>query len=73
MTQFSDIPAEFIGFGPQTNGHLWMISEAAKIFDKLIFAVGINSNKKYTFSVDDMIGMLKSITKGMKNKDCNNL
>lgn len=54
-------------FDPPTNGHLWMISEAAKIFDTLIVAIGINSDKNYAFSVDNRIRMLKSITKGMKN------
>jgi len=59
-------------FDPPTNGHLWMILEAAKIFDELIVAVGVNSDKKYTFNVDDRIRMLKSITKGMKNIEVTN-
>ncbi|OWP54009.1 phosphopantetheine adenylyltransferase [Candidatus Micrarchaeum sp.] len=54
-------------FDPPTNGHLWMISKAAKIFDKLIVAIGINSDKKYAFSVENRVRMLKSITKGMEN------
>ena len=54
-------------FDPPTNGHVWMIYQAAKMFDRLIVAVGINSDKKYMFNLDDRTRMLKSITRGMKN------
>ncbi len=54
-------------FDPPTNGHVWMIKEGAKLFDKLIVAIGINPEKKYTFTIEERIKMLKSITKGMHN------
>lgn len=54
-------------FDPPTNGHEWMIEEAAKICDELIVAVGVNPDKKTTFSVDDRIRMLRGITSHLKN------
>jgi pantetheine-phosphate adenylyltransferase len=54
-------------FDPPTNGHLWMIEQGAKMFDKLIVAIGVNPNKKYTFSVDERIQMLKDSVKGCPN------
>lgn len=37
-------------FDPITNGHLWMIREGAKLFDKLVVFVASNPEKKYLFS-----------------------
>ncbi len=54
-------------FDPPTNGHVWMIEEGAKLFGKLIVAIGINTEKKYTFTIEQRVEMLKSITKGMEN------
>ena len=37
-------------FDIPTNGHLWMIQQAAAIFDHLVIAIGINPDKKnYVF------------------------
>ena len=38
-------------FDPLTVGHLWMIEEGVKLFDRLIVAVGVNPDKKHTFTV----------------------
>jgi pantetheine-phosphate adenylyltransferase len=46
-------------FDPLTIGHMWMIEEGAKLFNRLIVAVGINPDKKSTFSVDDRLEMLR--------------
>jgi pantetheine-phosphate adenylyltransferase len=45
-------------FDPITNGHLWMIAEGAKLFDKLIVLVADNPNKKCLFSVYGRIEMV---------------
>jgi len=58
-------------FDPPTNGHLWMIEKGAKMFDKLIVAIGVNPNKKYTFSVEERIQMLKDSVKGCPNVSIN--
>lgn len=54
-------------FDPVTNGHVWMIENGAKLFDELIVAVGVNPNKKTTFSTQERLGMLRSCTTGYKN------
>jgi len=48
-------------FDPVTNGHLDIIRRASNLFDKVIIAVGINANKKYTFSTEDRIKMIKDL------------
>ncbi len=37
-------------FDPFTNGHLHVVKTAAKLFDKVIIGIGINSQKKRRFS-----------------------
>lgn len=54
-------------FDPPTNGHLWMIEQGARLFDVLIVAIGINTAKEYTFSLDERVEMLRSITKQCRN------
>jgi len=49
-------------FDPVTNGHLWMIKEGAKLFDKLVVAVGTNPNKEPTFSLEERVDMLKKVS-----------
>ncbi|MEI8067906.1 MAG: pantetheine-phosphate adenylyltransferase [Candidatus Shapirobacteria bacterium] len=56
-------------FDPLTNGHLWMIEQGSKTFDKLIVAVGINPDKKYTFSIEERLQMLKESIKDSSNVD----
>lgn len=46
-------------FDPITNGHLWLIEQGLKLFDELIIAIGDNPSKKYMFSVDERIAMIK--------------
>lgn len=45
-------------FDPLTNGHLWMIDQGARLFDKLIVAVGTNPDKGYTFTLEERMEML---------------
>jgi pantetheine-phosphate adenylyltransferase len=54
-------------FDPLTNGHLWMIEEGSKIFDELVVAVGVNPDKRCTFSLEDRVDMLRSLTKSFPN------
>lgn len=46
-------------FDPITNGHLDIIKRALKIFDKVIILVSINENKKYHFTNEEKIKMIK--------------
>jgi len=54
-------------FDPPTNGHLWMIEQGARLFDVLIVAMGTNPDKKYTFSLETRVEMLRDITKPYRN------
>ncbi len=46
-------------FDPLTVGHLWMIEQGAKLFNKLIIAIGTNPEKHCMFSADDRVLMLR--------------
>lgn len=47
-------------FDPITEGHVEIIERGLAIFDSIWVAVGTNSQKKYMFSTDERIQMLKS-------------
>ncbi|EHO14192.1 pantetheine-phosphate adenylyltransferase [Myroides odoratimimus] len=40
-------------FDPITNGHYDIIQRALPLFDEIIVAIGVNSDKKYMFSLED--------------------
>jgi pantetheine-phosphate adenylyltransferase len=46
-------------FDPVTLGHLDVVSHAAKLFDKLILAVGLHPGKAPLFTADERIVMLQ--------------
>jgi pantetheine-phosphate adenylyltransferase len=50
-------------FDPVTNGHLDVISRAARLHDEVIVAVLINITKKSLFTVDERVEMLGEVTR----------
>lgn len=54
-------------FDPITNGHLWMIENGSRLFDQLTVAIGINPEKKYRFSLDERLKMLRESTSHLRN------
>ena len=54
-------------FDPPTYGHLWMIKQGSRIFDKLIVAVGINPDKKCTFTTEERLHMLQQSVENCSN------
>lgn len=48
-------------FDPVTLGHLDIISRASKIFDRIIVAVPVNPDKRYSFSVEERMEMLRKV------------
>jgi pantetheine-phosphate adenylyltransferase len=54
-------------FDPVTRGHLDIIKRAARVNDKVIVAVLINSAKEPLFSVEERVDMLNECCKDMKN------
>ena len=47
-------------FDPPTNGHLWVINQAKKLFDELHVAIGPHPAKRPMFPTDDRLRMLKA-------------
>jgi pantetheine-phosphate adenylyltransferase len=54
-------------FDPLTVGHLWMIEQGVSLFDRLIVAVGVNPEKRYTFSLEERLSMLRESLKQYRN------
>jgi len=50
-----------------TNGHLDIISRAARIFERVIVAEGRQANKKPLFSTEERVEMLKAVTEDLPN------
>ena len=54
-------------FDPITSGHLNIIQRAAKIFDKLIVCVMVNSGKKPMFDQNERVEMIRRVTQDLPN------
>lgn len=61
-------------FDPITSGHLNIIRRAAKIFDKLIVCVMVNSGKKPMFNQEERVELIHRVTSDLPNVevDCSN-
>jgi pantetheine-phosphate adenylyltransferase len=54
-------------YDPPTNGHLWMIEQGARLFTRFYVAVGQNSQKEYTFTLDERMQMLEEMCARFRN------
>lgn len=54
-------------FDPMTNGHLDIITRAAKMFDHLVVGVIVNPNKKPLFSKEERVHMIEELTENLPN------
>ena len=54
-------------FDPVTSGHLNIIRRAAKIFDKLIVCVMVNSKKQGMFTPEERVELLRRSTERFRN------
>lgn len=54
-------------FDPITIGHVSLIKRAAKIFDKVIIAIGLNTSKNKLFPIDVRIKWIEEVFKNNKN------
>lgn len=52
---------------PITKGHLDLIERAYRLFPNLIIGIGVNPEKKYTFTLDERLDMVKHCTKHLPN------
>ena len=53
-------------FDPITNGHVDIIERSLKVFDKIIVGVLENPEKKYFFSIEERVNIIKEIFKNRK-------
>ena len=62
------VKAVFAGsFDPPTNGHLDIIKRASGLFDSVDVVVSVNPEKKYMFSQDERLEMMKNLISDFKN------
>ena len=54
-------------FDPITNGHLDIVTRAAKLFEKVIMAVYDKPNKQLIFSTEERVGLARQATSGIDN------
>ena len=54
-------------FDPVTNGHLWIIEQAASMFDTVVVALGENADKQYSFSLETRLDLLRQVTSQYTN------
>ena len=54
-------------FDPVTNGHLDIIRRAARLFDDVVVAVGVNASKRRLFSAEERIAMIAEACADLPN------
>lgn len=54
-------------FDPITLGHFDIVERATPLFDKIIIAIGQNSQKKYMFTLEQRIAFIKETFKDFPN------
>lgn len=54
-------------FDPFTNGHLDILTQASKIFDRVIIAVAVNSEKKTLLPLETRIELMRKGITGLNN------
>ena len=54
-------------FDPVTTGHLNIIRRAARIFDRLIVCVMVNSGKNPMFTLEERVGLIRRVTSDIPN------
>ena len=54
-------------FDPITYGHIDIIKRSSELFDEIIVAILVNPDKKYLFSLDERVEMIKETIKDIPN------
>lgn len=54
-------------FDPLTNGHLDLIARASKLFDRVIVAVAVNSEKHPMFTIEERVEMIEEVCQPYDN------
>lgn len=48
-------------FDPITIGHVNLVRRALPLFDEIVVAIGVNNQKKYLFSLEERLDLLKEV------------
>lgn len=48
-------------FDPFTIGHQWVVERALTLADKVIIAIGVNENKKRTFTIEEVEALINKV------------
>jgi pantetheine-phosphate adenylyltransferase len=54
-------------FDPITNGHSDLVRRAARLFERVIVAVAMNSGKNPAFQLDQRLALAETVLKGIDN------
>lgn len=54
-------------FDPPTVGHVWMIQQGARLFERLIVAIGVNPDKRSAFALETRLQWLQEIARPFPN------
>ena len=54
-------------FDPITNGHIDLVSRAAKMFDEVVVAIAIGHHKNPVFSLDERVALAKASLSNLSN------
>jgi pantetheine-phosphate adenylyltransferase len=54
-------------FDPVTNGHLDVLTRAARVFDEIVVAVAHNPDKRGLFTPDERVALLQQTTSSVTN------
>ena len=54
-------------FDPITNGHLDVVRRGARMFDRVLVAVAVNSEKIPLFTVQERVALVRSAVRGLRN------
>jgi pantetheine-phosphate adenylyltransferase len=54
-------------YDPLTLGHLDVVTRAARLFDEVVVAVGVNNTKSYLFEMDTRLALATEALSGLDN------
>ncbi|MFA5481376.1 MAG: pantetheine-phosphate adenylyltransferase [Bacilli bacterium] len=54
-------------FDPISNGHMDIIERISRLFDEVFVVVAVNPNKRYIFTDDERVDMLRKASAHLKN------
>ncbi|ADP10923.1 Phosphopantetheine adenylyltransferase [Erwinia sp. Ejp617] len=56
-------------FDPMTNGHLDIVTRAARIFDRIVLAIAASPSKKPMFSLEERVALASEVVAHLPNVD----